>query len=92
MLIAIVILSVLFVASLLVNFNLLKKVEKYEDDIVLKNEYFEKLTSMSSKAYEKLQELDSREAFESDDEVGFFFKNLKEIIVALDVYSKNYTK
>lgn len=92
MLIAIVILSVGLLSSLFINYNLLKKVEKYEDDILLKNEYFDKITQMSSKAYEKIEELDMREAFESDDEVGFFFKNLKEMIVTLDAYSKNYTK
>ena len=92
MLIAIVILSVGLLSSLFINYNLLKKVEKYEDDILLKNEYFDKITQMSSKAYEKIEELDMREAFEADDEVGFFFKNLKEMIVTLDAYSKNYTK
>lgn len=92
MLIVIVILSVGLLSSLFINYNLLKKVEKYEDDILLKNEYFDKITQMSSKAYEKIEELDMREAFESDDEVGFFFKNLKEMIVTLDAYSKNYTK
>ena len=87
-----VVLAVLLIAASVVVYNLLKKVEKYEEDILYKDEYFDKLTEMTSIAHTKLKELDIREAFESDDEVGYFFKNLKEMMVTLDVYSKNYSK
>lgn len=87
-----VILAILLIASIAIIYNLLKKVEKYEEDILYKDEYFDKLSEMSSKAHSKLKEIDMNEAFESDDEVGFFFKNLKDMIVTLDVYSKNYSK
>ena len=92
MIITIIVLSLLLIGSLFVNYNLLKKVEKYEDDILYKDEYITKLQEMASKSHDKLRELDIREAFESDDEVGYFFKNLKEMIVMIDAYTKNYNK
>lgn len=73
-------------------YNLLKKVEQYEDDIQNKDEFLRSVKSLSDQSYKKLKELDSLEAFESDDETGHFFSNLKNIIVTLDAYFKNYTK
>ncbi len=73
-------------------YNLLKKVEQYEEDIQNKDEFLKSVKSLSDQSYKKLKELDSLEAFESDDETGHFFSNLKNIIVTLDAYFKNYTK
>jgi CHASE3 domain sensor protein len=73
-------------------YNLLKKVEQYEDDIQNKDEFLRSVKNLSDQSYKKLKELDSLEAFESDDETGHFFSNLKNIIVTLDAYFKNYTK
>jgi hypothetical protein len=73
-------------------YNLLKKVEKYEEDIVMKDEYLNKLKEMSQQSYVRMTELDNLQAFESDDEVGFFFKNLKDMVMTIDTYMKNYTK
>lgn len=73
-------------------YNLLKKVEQYEEDIQNKDEFLRSVKNLSDQSYKKLKELDSLEAFESDDETGHFFSNLKNIIVTLDAYFKNYTK
>ena len=73
-------------------YNLLKKVEQYEEDIQNKDEFLKSVKSLSDQSYKKLKELDSLEAFESDDETGHFYANLKNIIVTLDAYFKNYTK
>jgi CHASE3 domain sensor protein len=73
-------------------YNLLKKVEQYEEDIQNKDEFLKSVKNLSDQSYKKLKELDSLEAFESDDETGHFFSNLKNIIVTLDAYFKNYTK
>ena len=92
LLIITIVLAVLLIVSSLVIYNLLKKVERYEEDVIYKDEYIDKLREMASQAHTKIKELDIREAFESDDEVGFFFKNLKDMIVAIDAYSRNYSK
>jgi hypothetical protein len=73
-------------------YNLLNKVEKYEEDIQSKDEFLQGVKKISEDSYKRLKELDSLEAFESDDETGHFFSNLKNIILTLDVYFKNYEK
>jgi hypothetical protein len=92
MIIIISVLSLLLIACGLIIKNLLGKVEKYEEDILLKDEYLDKLKSMVEESYKKIKDLDTLEAFESDDEVGHFFVNLKNIIMTLNTYMKNYTK
>jgi hypothetical protein len=92
MIIIISILSLLLIACGLIIKNLLDKVEKYEEDILLKDEYLDKLKSMVDESYKKIKDLDTLEAFESDDEVGHFFVNLKNIIMTLNTYMQNYTK
>lgn len=73
-------------------YNLLQKVELYEDDISYKEEYLTKLTTLVSESDSKLREIDSKGTFESDDEVGFFFKELKKLQLNLSVYAKGYEK
>jgi hypothetical protein len=92
MIIIISVLSLLLIACGLIIKNLLDKVEKYEEDILLKDEYLDKLKNMVEESYKKIKDLDTLEAFESDDEVGHFFVNLKNIIMTLNTYMKNYTK
>ena len=55
--------------------NLLNKLEKLEDFINLQEERDNQLLST-------LRELDSRQMFEKDDEVGSVFDKIKEIIEA----------
>jgi len=92
MFIAVIVLSLLLIISFFVIYNLLKKVERYEEDIVMKDEYLNKLKEMSQQSYVRMTELDNLQAFESDDEVGFFFKNLKDMVMTIDTYMKNYSK
>jgi competence protein ComGC len=93
MLITIMILSVLLVASIYVNINLYKKFDKLEEmaqesvDTLLENEKF--LTQlknriMSQQSY--LRQLDRIGSFESDDETGYFFKEMKDIVNDIAVY------
>jgi hypothetical protein len=85
-------LSILLIAAGYIIKNLLTKVERYEEDIQNKDEFLQRVKSLSEQSYNKLKELDSLQAFESDDETGHFFSNLKNIILTLDAYFKNYTK
>ena len=85
-------LSLMLVGCSYVIYNLLAKVERYEEDIQSKEEFLQSVKKLSEDSYKRLRELDSLEAFESDDETGHFFSNLKNIILTLDAYFKNYEK
>ena len=87
--------AVLFCAlgiALYVIKNLLKKVEVYEDDILRKDEYIDNLKKKTEAVYKKAKGLDSVGAFEADDELGAFFKYLKDSIFSLTEYYKIYEK
>lgn len=79
-------------ACLFIIQNLLKKVEMYEEDILLKDQYIAKLGELVDTSYTKIKELDIKGAFESDDETGVFFESLKEMALNIKTYSQNYTK
>ena len=53
--------------------NLLNKLEKYED-------FLEEETKRNEALLEALREIDSREMFEKDDDVGSIFYQIKETI------------
>lgn len=77
MITAIIILSILVVALGYTTFNLLRKFEKQEDILAGYLEYLDKISRVIEVSDEKLKEIDSRGTFESDDEVGFFFQQIK---------------
>jgi len=77
MITAIIILSVIVLALGYTTFNLLRKFEKQEDILAGYLEYLDKLSRVIEVSDEKLKEIDSRGTFESDDEVGFFFQQIK---------------
>ena len=77
MIIAIILLSVLVIALGYTTFNLLRKFEKQEDILAGYLEYLDKLSRVIEVSDEKLKQIDSRGTFESDDEVGFFFQQIK---------------
>ena len=60
-------------------FNLLKKNERQEDILAGYMSYLNKISDIIKFADKKLKEIDARGSFESDDEVGFFFKQIKQI-------------
>ena len=79
MLITIIILGVLLVLSVYFVWNLLRKVEKLEDMLANLGSYVSDVTELIVKSQERIQEIDQKGTFQADDEVGFFFENLKEI-------------
>ena len=60
-------------------FNLLKKNERQEDILAGYMSYLNKISDTIKFADKKLKEIDARGSFESDNEVGFFFKQIKQI-------------
>ena len=77
MIITIIILSVLVLALGYTTYNLLRKFEKQEDILAGYLDYLDKLSRVIEVSDEKLKQIDSRGTFESDDEVGFFFQQIK---------------
>tara|TARA_B110000285_G_scaffold234738_1_gene312780 strand:+ start:1774 stop:2046 length:273 start_codon:yes stop_codon:yes gene_type:complete len=84
MIITIIILSLILIGLLYVIYNLLRKYEQGEEYIEnlesWVTEFSKKITNMSK----ELKRIDSKGSFESDDEVGYFFKQLKLIIEELN--------
>jgi hypothetical protein len=68
--------------------NLLIKVEKLEKTIEAQENYILNFYDLVKTSEDKIKEIDSKQLFQSDDEVGFFFTNLKTIQEALSDYIK----
>lgn len=79
MIVIISVLSVLVVILVYTNFNLLKKNEKCEDIIKSYENHIVKLSDTIKYADKKIKEVDSKGIFSSDDEVGFFFEEVKNL-------------
>lgn len=86
MLVSIIILAILVIVLGFTTWNTLKKVEKYEDTVKDQQTYIESISSIIEDSSNRLREIDEKGIFRSDDEVGFFFENLKIIQDALDRY------
>ncbi len=91
MITTIIILSVLLTASLLINFNQMRKQEAFEEYIEeLENsntEYYQFFTTLKTRMNEsnsKLKQIDRLGSFEADDETGFVFTELRDIIDELN--------
>lgn len=67
--------------------NLLVKVEKYEDSVNLLQNTITAIQSTIEDSQKHLNELDKRGVFQSDDEVGYFFEQLKEVQSELDRFT-----
>ena len=75
-------------------YNLLRKVENYEDVIEFQTQYLVKISETIVETQKHLDNLDEKGVFKSDDEVGYFFENIKLIQKTLDQYQlpDNYAK
>jgi hypothetical protein len=86
MIILVTILGILVVALGFTTFNLLKKNEKQEDILTGYMEYLSKISGVIEFSDKKLKEVDRKGSFESDDEVGFFFQEIKQIQETLNAF------
>jgi Na+-transporting methylmalonyl-CoA/oxaloacetate decarboxylase gamma subunit len=73
--------------------NLTRKVEKYEDSEDAKSEilagylsYLERISQVIELSDGAIKKLDHKGSFQSDDEIGFFFKNIKDIQTILNEF------
>lgn len=88
--IVVITLSVAFGISFLINLNQMRKQEQLEDyinDLEESNlKYYELFGSLRSRlgdSYSRMKAIDRLGSFESDDETGYIFKELKDIIKQL---------
>lgn len=90
--VAITVLSVLVVILGYTTINLLKKNEKAEDIVVGYLIYLDKISKTIEISDDKLKKLDYAGSFKSDDEVGFFFEQIKKIQEILNEFKLKKVK
>jgi len=86
MILAIIILSILVVTLGFTTYNLLEKNEKQEDILAGYMTYLNKISDTIEAADKKLKEVDYKGSFESDDEIGFVFEQIKSIQTILNTF------
>jgi DNA-binding ferritin-like protein len=74
------VLSLLVVALSFAIYNVLQKLEKYEDVVEDYQKFIEEETKRNEALLEALRQIDNRQMFEKDDEVGSIFYQIKETI------------
>ena len=87
-----VIISILGIIVVILGFttwNLLSKTEKQEDIIVNYGTFIDEYSKQLDIADKRLKEIDEKDLFKSDDEIGYFFKNLKGLQNDLSRFKQN---
>tara|TARA_R110000803_G_scaffold95287_1_gene163113 strand:- start:2592 stop:2867 length:276 start_codon:yes stop_codon:yes gene_type:complete len=79
MITTIIILSIMVVILGFTTFNLLKKTETAEDIVLNYLLYLDKISKVIDISDKRLKKIDAKGTFKSDDEVGFFFEEIKQI-------------
>lgn len=87
MIYAVITLSVILVISSYVIWNLLRKHEKMEDILSGYLQYLDTLSRIIELSDEKLNQSSLRDSFENDDEIGFFFNQIKDIQGVLNEFN-----
>lgn len=80
--ISIILISVLTVLVLILgftSFNLLKKYEAVEDVVNQYDTYITEFSNEVTSIEKRIKEIDAKGTFEGDDEIGWFFKQIKVI-------------
>ncbi len=77
---ALFIISLLLGLSIYVIVNLFKKLEKYEDIFEETDTFIQSELQRNEALLEALRQIDERQMFEKDDEVGSIFYQIKETI------------
>ena len=86
MIVLTIILGLMVVILGFTTFNLLKKNERQEDILAGYMEYLSRISGIIELSDKKLKEIDHKGSFESDDEVGFFFQQIKQIQETLNAF------
>lgn len=69
--------------------NLLLKNETIEDILLSQQEFIDKITTQIQNSEQRLNEIDNKGTFKSDDEIGWFFNEIKVIQNKLSQFKNN---
>ena len=84
MILTIIILSALTLLSVYGVFNLLRKLERYEDAIEKSDASLTEVQQSLIAILSRIRSIDSKGIFENDDEVGQTFKQISEVIKSIE--------
>ena len=73
--------------ALIGGYLLIRKNNQLEKVLADQQQYIDAVSIIINDSSETIKQLDNRGAFEADDEVGTFFKNIKEIQTVLDQFN-----
>ena len=82
-----IILAVVIVTSFFIIRNLLKQAEKLEDIQTEYENFISKQSEAINACDQRLKQLDDKNTFYADDEIGFFFKEVQKIQEALNEFT-----
>ena len=89
MIVTIILLSIALIGSLFANYNLLKNYEQSEEYVENLETWVTEFSKTITDMNREIKKIDSKGSFESDDEVGYFFKELKKIIGQLNTLGED---
>tara|TARA_R100000951_G_scaffold115845_1_gene125315 strand:+ start:832 stop:1104 length:273 start_codon:yes stop_codon:yes gene_type:complete len=84
MITTIIILILALLGSLYANLNLLRNFEKSEEYVENLETWVDNFSKTITNMNREIKKIDSKGSFEADDEVGYFYKELKRIINELN--------
>ena len=73
------ILRLIIVVFIYTTINLMRKVEKIEDVVIRYDRFISEYSKQIENTESKLKEIDAKGVFQSDDEIGWFFKQIKRL-------------
>ena len=82
------VISLLLIVSIYVNINLFRKTEKLEEANDELSDWLDNYSDSLKNILTEIRELDSKNLFESDDEVGSMFDAIKNTIKSLEELEK----
>ena len=88
----IILLSLLVVTFGYTTFNLLRKNERADDVIVSQQEFINKVDEQVTFSEKRLEQIDAKGTFKSDDEIGWFFNEIKVLQTGLSQFRTNSNK
>jgi hypothetical protein len=72
-----------------VSYNLFKKVEQLERIVDSQESYISKFSNSVDFASKRLEKIDEKGTFQSDDEIGWFFESVKTLQSELNDFNLN---
>jgi len=84
-----IILGVMVVILGYTTFNLLRKNERADDIIISQQEFINKVDEQVTFSEKRLEQIDVKGTFKSDDEIGWFFNEIKVLQTGLSQFRTN---